>query len=403
MTTCVVNDISEIQRLAAEQIEEEQRIHAPAAQKFLVTPIAGQEDVAPIADWFSIVPPAPDYLFRDMILRNTVGQMNGVGGVSKSSLANLQAFSGATGRHIGPFKPPRPFRVFILNVEDPLEEQWRRFHSIGEVYGPSRDEMELLKQNLFVYPGRGRIGPLMELRDGNAVTTAFYDWLAESVKNVKPDFCILDTKSRLCGLPENSNENQSEFIRRLEALSELHGGITFQVVHHNRKAQDNLDSTASRGGQAQIDNSRFAIAVASLDEKDVKQFGIEEPHRYFKASLSKGNYTAMGSVWYFERGPSGVPIPVDLKETMIEAVAEEICSWLMSQGQTHTATDLTRGDAGKDLRKSLKEDFGAGREHIVMAIERAKSQDMLRERNEGRQGGGKGGKDRIVLVPVKSI
>jgi hypothetical protein len=360
-------DPKDIRELALTTIAEERQEQLKNKSPD-VPPIAGSSDCAPVVEWINNPPPPQQWILKGIIPESVVGLLSAAGGVGKSFLALLMAIAIALGKKIGPFEPPAPNRVLILNVEDPSDEIWRRIHSLAKQYELSEADKEYLGKNLLIYPGRGVIGPLMKFNGINPSPSEWAKWLSESVKSTKPVLVILDTKSRLYGLDENSNDHTTQWLRQPEKIS-TETGCSFLILHHTSKGRRNdLETDASRGASALTDNCRFVLTASPLDERDIKAYDLNTPSDYFKVLLSKVNYSTSTPIWYFQRGLAGVPVPVDLGSDRLRNITTAIRDWLSSQEETFTYTDLTKGSSAGTLRKELKATFSAKRNDIPAAL-----------------------------------
>jgi len=385
------DDFNLMTRAQADEIDNKIK-SAPKSKKKDINqpnlPVVSPEQFAPILDWIKNSPPERKWILDDMIPSSKVGVLSAAGGVGKSNLSNLIAFSITTGRTIGPFKPPKARRVFILNVEDEAEDMWRRFHFLAKLYDVSSKDKKLIQKNLFIYPGVGKIGPLMEFEGNNPKPTVYADWLKKSIIASKPDLVILDTKSRLYGLSENDNDHNTRWLQLLEQITTL-TKCSFLIVHHVAKSRDELSASAGRGGSSLIDNSRFVISAASLNEQDAKDFELDTPENYFKLRLEKSSYAPKTPIYYFERLNEGIPKCVELKAERLERIAELMVKFLADQDKKFTRREIIRG-AKKEL-KPLKEklkDYKAVK-NINEVLDFALKTGSLKEVDSKREGGGR--------------
>ena len=124
------------------------------------------------------------------------------GGVGKTSLSFVEAVSMVSGRALLGGAPPKQVRVWLWNLEDPLDEMERRLAAIllhfqvdaGEVGG------------LFV--DSGRTSPLLlasKLRDQVVVAEPVVDALIQEIRERQIDVVIIDPFVSSHAVPENDN------------------------------------------------------------------------------------------------------------------------------------------------------------------------------------------------------
>jgi replicative DNA helicase len=223
----------------------------------------------------------------------------------------------AMGRAYGPFKPPAPKRVVLVNVEDDLSDIWRRIYALAKVMDFTPAELKLLSENFIILPGRGKIGALMKIDAArNPVETDAALWLRKICAKYKPDLVVLDTKSRLFGLNENDNDHGSQWLNMLESVYRC----AFMVLSHTGKANDKKNGYASRGASSISDNARSGMLLSILTDDDVKMYNIPDPEECFKLTLSKGNYSpGTKRAWFFRKMDEGIPEHISVEEVDVEA------------------------------------------------------------------------------------
>ena len=304
--------------------------------------------------------PAPvSWLFEDIIVQGIVGAIIAAGGVGKSFLLLQLAFSLATGRRFGPFKPARKFRVLYLGGEDPENELHRRVWSIAKQM--EHTHLAEASENLGVFSTVGKIGPLIALDETrNPGVTDSYNWLCSSLENMPEiDVLMIDPMSRFFGLPENENLFMTAWIQALEKLCLRHD-LTILFAHHEAKnagKSADLRDSSGRGGSALRDGCRWSAALRHMREQDGEALGVD--HReYVEFDVAKSNYAPMlGHSFYFRRGPSGVLTPTNPKQAKLRSMAHRLAELIGQSSLDLTRADLHKGSAGKEIFITLKEEF----------------------------------------------
>ncbi len=192
----------------------------PANQRRPAPPPEQPAEEMPVIDPMNISlclatePPRRDFIVSGYIPAGSVGLLLGTGATGKSYLNLLMCTAVACGRSIGPFDVEEARPVIILSAEDDFRDIHFRLRRIAEEYPFSSEEKTLLSNNLIIYPARGKIGPLMALEYQNPIPAVAADWLEKKIRLHQPGLVVLDTKSRLYGLDENSNDHEHIFLFR---------------------------------------------------------------------------------------------------------------------------------------------------------------------------------------------
>ena len=289
-------------------------------------------------------PPAePILLFHDqpILTRGVVGDVTATGGTGKSFFM-LQLGNGfAAGTGLGPLKAARQFKVLVIAGEDPQEEVNRRLWKIG------RGDFPL---GLHVVSVVGRVGPLMQLQDGNPVLAQGWQWLRHTIKYHEGlDILILDPKSRFYGLDENNNDHATQWIAALESLADEFN-ITILFTHHTSKQRsDNMDQHMSRGASAIVDGCRWVAGMTRLTEASAKRYGISDPRGYVEFDITKSNYAAqLPSKFIFKRTENGLLEYAALESERRKTIKKVLYESLMESNTVFSRRDLKRGENGCD-------------------------------------------------------
>ena len=359
------------------------------------------ETCAPILPWIDEPPPPREDVFQDLLGPGEVAGIISAGGVGKTALMLSAAVHAAIGRAFGPFVPPsgRKIRSLILNVEDASNRLRERIYQIGTSLRPlTENERVWLQQNMLVFPGRGIVKPFMIYDFArNPIPSAHLDWLQKGIHELKPDLLVIDTKSRLFGLEENSNSDTAAWISSVEALAEETQTAIIIIHHQSKLLNGSLDTISSRGASAFTDNLRLILVAAECSESEGKRFGFSNHRNFFKVSMAKSNYNAKKDDWYFERGTHGILRPLNPQRNLFRDIAVAIAKWLSEASPPIELTrkDITKNPAGKVLRDYLKDEHSATRTDIETALSFGCQDGILQLENLGYGTGG--GRERLVV------
>ena len=268
-------------------------------------------------------PPRP-FLLRGYIPANVAGLLTGTGATGKSFITLIMGAALASGKTIAPFEPEAPGRVLMLNVEDPAEDIDRRLYSIGQEYNFTAEERRLLNENLIILPGRGQVKPFMDIPGGVPTESAAFGWFTSMVDQYQPRLAILDTKSRLYGLDENSTDHAARWLGLFERLLVTRPEMSFLIISHTSKGGvQREDAHADRGGSSMPDNARLALVLCRPQPADLERLGIRagEEREYAKLINPKQSYSAEAATVFFRKNPFGVPVKMDVRDPHAEAIS----------------------------------------------------------------------------------
>ena len=311
------------------------------------------------------IPPKREFVIDDYCPDGTCGLLIGTGGAGKSFLALVAAMVVASGRSIVPFSVSKPRAAVIVSVEDDHDDINRRIYNIAKEYGFSQAEKELMAKNLFIFPGRGIIKPLMEIKDMNPIEAPPFEWLQQQVERYKPGLVILDTKARLYGLNENDNDHGSQWIGVLESLLVKHPRCSILIVAHTAKANAGVaDQHSNRGASSIGDNCRFGMAVTWLQDDEAKSLGIKDPGGLIKLTHTKASYSKPLDPVIFRKNDFGVPVMVDIDTSgqLALGLALDILVDLLRQDHPE-GVNKRQLERGEQVCKAIK-DKVAGFAHI---------------------------------------
>lgn len=324
-------------------------------------------DPIPLYDlekFYTVEPPPREWLLEGLIPKGRVGSLVAHGGVGKSNLLNLMVRCMATGARIAPFKPGAPARILMINVEDEPEDVWRRLFAQQFKHIMTEEELLRIRSNLFIGGGPATLGPLMyKDRDVCKVNDAEARKLVEMIRRKRPDLTVLDTRSRLYGLPENDNDAAAQWLGFIEYLSGQYG-TGFLISHHQEKSAEGHDSLG-RGASAFGSNVRFSITLANMSEKESKRYKVH-PESFFSMKTGKQNYGPKSREIYFEKFDEGVPVHVDLEALRYRAACSHAVATVMNPeiNFNYTVRDLSRGvdkvsdpDGGADIKGFFKSEM----------------------------------------------
>lgn len=254
-------------------------------------------------------PPEPDWLFTrwtepdrgDVSDRvgvmecGTVAMLPGMPGLGKSTIKLACAVAVATGTKWCGWLAERPGRVIFATAEEQFPQVHRRLHRLVTALDLSATQLEMLHDNLVVWPLRGVGVGLIHGRELGYAPTRFCEQLLERCVKTPPRCVIIDPLSRFASPDvEVDNHAGTAFIAQLERLSMLPGTPTVMFTHHTGKAGANAedDMFAARGSSSLSGGVKWQANLTTISG------GTDMPRWGVKVTVTKSNWAAPApKVW----------------------------------------------------------------------------------------------------------
>jgi replicative DNA helicase len=262
----------------------------------------------------------------------------------------LQASSAwAAGKEFAGFMPVRPLNILGLYAEEEQADLHRRLWTICQGDFPPGLHARSIK---------GVVGPLLRIENGSPARTKWFEWLQQTIKNHHPlDLVLLDPKSRLYGLDENNNDQNTQWVACLETLT-TQIDVAFLFSHHVSKGTKEISQWMARGGGALVDGCRANFGMISLTEDEGKIYGLDDWCNYIKLKISKINIGPRnGSESFLKFDANGVLHPVDVYRKRAANMKTHFLELLSRELKGLTRRELTKAVAGKDLCDRMKAKF----------------------------------------------
>jgi hypothetical protein len=237
-----------------------------------------------------------DFLYGIDIVRGYVTGIVSMGGVGKTSEIQTEIAAMVTGRDLLGVKPKRLYRVWYINLEDPLEEIDRRMAAIFQHYGISEQDIGgrfFRDSGRSTEPGKeGRFVIAHEGRSGNIefVQEAIDDLHATVHKNAI-DFVVVDPFVNSARFAENDNNKMAAIIEAWAGLAE-HQNCATGLVHHVRKGgagHNGYTVEDARGAGALVNSCRTVRILNTMTAEEGEMAGIEQHRSYFRIDSGKTN------------------------------------------------------------------------------------------------------------------
>ncbi len=235
--------------------------------------------------------PRRQWVYGHHLIRRFVSLTAAQGGAGKSSLLIADALSIASGRDIvGTPVYGGPCRVWLWNLEDPMDELQRRIAATAQHYGITEAE---IGGRLFVDSGRQQ-GLCLATQDhnGTRIVEPVADALIAEIKAHSIDVLMVDPFVSSHGVPENDNGAIDMVAKKWGAIADQ-TGCAIEIVHHLRKLQGaEATAEASRGAIALVAAARSVRVLNRMTEDEAAKAGLEGPRGYFRVADDKNNLAA---------------------------------------------------------------------------------------------------------------
>src|SRR6516164_6050411 len=238
-----------------------------------------------------------DFLYGYDIVRGYVSGIVSMGGVGKTSEIQVEIAAMVTGRNLLGIKPKCPYRVWYINLEDPLEEIDRRMAAIFQHYGISEQD---IGGRFFRDSGRstepGKEGRFIIAREGKSGNIEFVqetiDDLHATVRKNAIDFVVADPFVNSARFAENDNNKMAAVIEAWAALAE-HQNCAAGLVHHVRKGgvghNGGYTVEDARGAGALVNSCRTVRVLNTMTKEEGERAGVERHRSYFRIDSGKTN------------------------------------------------------------------------------------------------------------------
>lgn len=267
---------------AVEQREaREAQAEAAEAQKVALEPkpfVLGDASKIPPREW----------VYGRHYIRKFLSVTVAPGGTGKTAITLAEAVAMATGRSIMGIETPKR-RVWVWNLEDPLEELQRRIAGIAQHHNITQDD---LGDRLLVNSGRDEPLIIAEQAGGANVLTPAADALTHHIKAMNVDVVIVDPFVSSHHLSENDNKAIDMVVKRWAQVAN-DANCSIELVHHVRKGNGMQEATVSdaRGASALVDAARHVRRLQRMTAEEARNAGIDEDQfwRYSREGDSKDN------------------------------------------------------------------------------------------------------------------
>jgi hypothetical protein len=214
------------------------------------------------------------WIYAHHYLRSFVSVLASAGGIGKTSLQIVEALAIVTGRPLLGEDVKERTNVWIVNLEDPLEEIQRRVLSAMRHYGIKPAEVQ---GRLFVNAGRDfslKFG--IQTRDGVLPNTKLVEYLCKKIPEKQIGCVFIDPFVGAHNINENDNMAVNAIVAEIRRVAD-ETKSAIGLVHHIRKGNGEDASIDSvRGAGSLIGAARAARVINRMSPDDAAKLGIDE-------------------------------------------------------------------------------------------------------------------------------
>jgi hypothetical protein len=243
--------------------------------------------------------PQRSWLYGRLLIRKFVSMSVAPGGTGKTSLITTEALAQVSGRSLIGVTSSGRLRVWLWNLEDPLEETQRKLQAAAKHYGLGPED---IGDRLFVDSGRDqKLVIAIMTRNGPTIVRPVVDALIEEVIAKQIEVIVVDPFVSCHETPENDN-NAADMVVKQWAVVADRGNCAVHLIDHTRKAPAGTEVTtdSARGGKAKTDGARVVRVVNQMSKGEGEKAGVQNHRLYFRTYNDKGNLAppAETSEWF---------------------------------------------------------------------------------------------------------
>jgi hypothetical protein len=224
--------------------------------------------------WDSALLSPRQWIYATHYLRSFVSVLASAGGIGKTSLQIVEALAICTGRPLLGEVIHERCKVYIVNLEDPIEEMQRRVLAAMKYYGIKREEVDGW---LFLDAGRDfQMKFTAQTRDGTLINEALIKRMEQKIIENDIGLTFIDPWVGANDINENDNGQMNTAVAQVRRIADKTNSA-FGLVHHIRKTggeDATIDSV--RGAGSLIGAARAARVINRISVEDAIAMGISE-------------------------------------------------------------------------------------------------------------------------------
>ena len=217
--------------------------------------------------------PRRRWVYGTTYIRSYVSVTASSGGIGKTSLATVEGMAIATGKALLGEPVKEQTNVWIVNLEDPIEEMQLRLAAAMQHYGIKHAD---IAGRLFM-DAEDTLQMILaaEGRDGLIQNDALLEHMANKIKELEIGTVIIDPFVSTHLVNENSNASIQAVVAMFRKLARL-TGAAIHLIHHVRKGNgEDATIDSVRGAGSLIGAARAARVINKVSEEDATRLGVD--------------------------------------------------------------------------------------------------------------------------------
>ena len=218
--------------------------------------------------------PKRRWIYDTAYIRSYVSVLASQGGVGKTSMQIVEALAIATGKPLLDEKVHESCNVWLINLEDPMEEAQRRIAAAMQHYNIKPEE---IAGKLFVDAGRDvQIKFATQSYDGVAANQELIEYMADKIEKHNIGMVFVDPWVGANDINENDNVAMNAAVGAARWVCDK-TDCGMVLTHHIRKANgEDATIDSVRGAGSLIGAARAARVVNKVSAEDAMKLGVNE-------------------------------------------------------------------------------------------------------------------------------
>jgi hypothetical protein len=240
--------------------------------------------------------PERDWLYGRLIIRDFVTATVAPGATGKTSTLTAEYLAMASCKPLLGITPPKRLKVWVLNLEDPIEESRRKVQATALHYGLKREN---IAGHLFMDAGNENFVIAETIRGGATIIKPRVDAIIKEAKRLAIDVIGIDPFVSCHHGMENDNSAQDMVVKEWARVAR-EANVAVHLSDHTRKLGDSeITVESARGAKSKTDACREVRIIAKMTKEEAEEARIEVEHRglYFRAVLGKPNLSRPTEKW----------------------------------------------------------------------------------------------------------
>lgn len=218
--------------------------------------------------------PPRRWIYGQHYLRSFVSVVASAGGIGKTSLQIVEALAVITGRPLLGEAVKERCNVWIINLEDPIDEMQRRILAAMQHYGISQEDVA---GRLFVDAGREfQIKFAVQTKDGTIPNDALVAHLIKKIPERDIGLVMIDPFVGAHDVNENDNTAINSVVAEIRKVAD-ETDCAIGLVHHVRKGNgEAVDVDSVRGAGSLIGAARAVRVINRVAPDDAIELGVPQ-------------------------------------------------------------------------------------------------------------------------------